>query len=138
MVGTLIFRKTHSKIVDYLYRGSPLFPFRTEQRKFPLIKYHLLNFPVSSLSSAENNCKWQVPSRWAGLLILEKLLALFPGHPNRFILTNGVQTCLCSLGFYGIFIHYNMTKCVNFTVMLIINVYLTEIPHKYALQTYFL
>ena len=130
MVDTIIFWKTHSKIVDYLYRGSPLFPFRTEQRKFHLIKYHLLNFSVSSLSSAENNCKWQVPFRWAGLLIFEKLLSLFIGHPNRFILTNGVQTCLCNLGFYGIFIH--------FTVMLIINVYLTEIPHKYALQTYFL
>ena len=42
------------------FRGTPLFPFGTERRKFP---YHLLNFPVSSLSSAKNNygksmCKW--------------------------------------------------------------------------------
>ena len=42
------------------FRGTPLFPFGTERRKFP---YHLLNFPVSRLSSAENNygkskCKW--------------------------------------------------------------------------------
>ena len=35
--------------------GSSLFPFRTEQWKFP---YHLLNLPLSSLSAAENNCKW--------------------------------------------------------------------------------
>ena len=34
--------------------------------------------------------------------------------------------------------HYNMTKCITFTAMLIINVYLTEIPQKYALRTYFL
>jgi len=34
------------------FRGCPLFPYGTEQRKFP---YHLVNFPVSSLSSAENN-----------------------------------------------------------------------------------
>ena len=31
----------------------------------------------------------------------------------------------------------HMTKCITFTVMLIINVYLTEIPHMYALRTYF-
>ena len=30
-----------------------------------------------------------------------------------------------------------MTKCITFPVVLIINVYLTEIPHKYALRTYF-
>ena len=35
--------------------GSPLFPFRTEQWKFP---DHLLNLPLSSLSYDENNCKW--------------------------------------------------------------------------------
>ena len=33
--------------------------------------------------------------------------------------------------------HYNMTS-ITFTVTLAINVYLTEIPHKYALRTYFL
>ena len=32
-------------------RGSPLFLFGTEPRRFP---YHLLHFSVSSLSSAEN------------------------------------------------------------------------------------
>ena len=57
--GKVIFRKFHSEIVEYL-RGTPLFPFRTERQKFP---YHLQNFPVSSLSSAEknegkSNCKW--------------------------------------------------------------------------------
>ena len=41
-------------------RSSPLFLFGTERRQLP---YHLLNFPVSSLSSADNNngkanCKW--------------------------------------------------------------------------------
>ena len=73
------------------FRGTPLFPFGTERRKFP---YHLLNFPVSSLSSAENNygkskCKWLAPFRSVGLLILEKPLPLFNARPNRFILTNG-------------------------------------------------
>ena len=34
------------------FKGTPLFPFGTERRKCP---YHLINFPVSSLSSAENN-----------------------------------------------------------------------------------
>ena len=38
--GKIIFRKFRS------FRGTPLFPFGTERRKFP---YHLLNFPVSSL-----------------------------------------------------------------------------------------
>ena len=33
--------------------------------------------------------------------------------------------------------HYNMTS-ITFTVTLTINLYLTEIPHKYALRTYFL
>ena len=32
--------------------------------------------------------------------------------------------------------HYNMTS-ITFTVTLTINLYLTEIPHKYALRTYF-
>ena len=32
-----------------------LFLFRSEQQKIPL---YLLNFPLSSLSAAENNCKW--------------------------------------------------------------------------------
>ena len=36
------------------FRGTPLFPFGTERRKFP---YHLLNFPVSSLSSAEKQLR---------------------------------------------------------------------------------
>jgi len=36
------------------FKGTPLFPFGTERRKF---SYHLVNFPVSSLSSAENNNK---------------------------------------------------------------------------------
>ena len=51
-------------------RGSPF--FRSEWRKFP---HHLLNFPVFSLSSAENNygnCRWQAPFRSVGLQILEK------------------------------------------------------------------
>ena len=30
-----------------------------------------------------------------------------------------------------------MTKCITFTEMLIIDVYLTEITHKYALRTFF-
>ena len=34
------------------FRGTPLFPFRTERQKCP---YNLLNFPVSSLLSAESN-----------------------------------------------------------------------------------
>ena len=33
---------------------------------------------------------------------------------------------------------YNMTKYITFTVKLPINEYLIEIPHKYALRTYFL
>ena len=42
------------------FKGTPLFPFGLERLKFT---YHLRNFPVSSLSSAENNnrklnCKW--------------------------------------------------------------------------------
>ena len=71
--------------------GSPLFLFGTEWQKFP---YHLLNFSVSSLSSAENNygksnCKWQAPFLSVGLLISEKPLPVFNRHPHRFILTNG-------------------------------------------------
>ena len=65
--------------------------FRSERQKFP---YHLLNFSVSSLSSAENNygksnCKWQAPFLSVGLLISEKPLPVFNRHPHRFILTNG-------------------------------------------------
>ena len=33
--------------------------------------------------------------------------------------------------------HYDMTKCITFIIKLFIDVYLTEIPHKYALLTYF-
>ena len=85
--GKVIFRKFRSEIVEYLRRYSS---FGTERRKFP---YHLVNFPVSSLSSAGNNheksnCKWLASSRLGGLLILEKSLPLLNGHPNRFILTN--------------------------------------------------
>ena len=58
--GKVIFRKFRSEIVEYLQRYSSFSRLGTERRKFP---YHLLNFPVSSLSSAENNygkskCKW--------------------------------------------------------------------------------
>ena len=51
--GKVIFRKFCSEIVEYLQMYSS-FSVRngTERRKFP---YHLLSFPVSSLSSAENN-----------------------------------------------------------------------------------
>ena len=49
--GKVIFQKFRSEIVEYLQRYSS-FPFGMEWWKFP---YHLLNFPVSSLSSAENN-----------------------------------------------------------------------------------
>ena len=71
-------------------RGTPLFPFGTERRKFP---NHFLNFPVCSLSSADNNCgksnwKWKASSRSVGLLFLGKLLPLFMARPNRFILTS--------------------------------------------------
>ena len=60
------------------------------RRKF---LYYLVNFPVSSPSSAEHNyeksnCKWWAPSRSVGLLTLEKPLPLYNGNPNRFILTN--------------------------------------------------
>ena len=48
--GKVIFRKFRSEIVKYLQMYF-FFPFGTERRKFP---YHLVNFPVSSLSSAEN------------------------------------------------------------------------------------
>ena len=72
------------------FRGRPLFPLRTERRKFP---NHFLNFLVCSLSSADNNCgksnwKWKASSRSVGLLFLGKLLPLFMARPNRFILTS--------------------------------------------------
>ena len=58
--GTVIFWKIRSEIIDYL-QTYPLFPFGTERRKFT---HHLINFSVSSLSSAVNNygksnCKLQ-------------------------------------------------------------------------------
>ena len=63
--------------------GNCWLPLGTERRK---CSHHLVNFPVSSLSSAENNyeksnCKWQAPFRLVGLLI-------WNSHLNRFILTN--------------------------------------------------
>ena len=51
-------------------RYSSFFPFGTERRKF---RYHLLNFPVSSLSSVENNygkstCKWYLKRHFVRLV----------------------------------------------------------------------
>lgn len=46
-----IFRKIWSEVVT-ISRGSPLSPLGMERRKFP---YHLLNFPVSSLSSVRES-----------------------------------------------------------------------------------
>jgi len=66
--------------------------------------------------------------------MLEKLLPFFSGHPNRFIFSSAAWDSTESL--FDIY-HYNMAKCITFAVMLIINVYLTEIPHKHALRTYF-
>ena len=48
-------------------RGSPLFPFVTERWKFPC---HLVNFLVSSLSSAETNLLavcllWKIPNHYS-------------------------------------------------------------------------
>ena len=57
--GKVIFRKLRSEIWN-TFRDTPVFPFRTERRKFP---YHLLNFPVSSLPSAENNY-WKSKRKW--------------------------------------------------------------------------
>jgi len=67
--------------VEYLRNG-------TTEISLPFSK-----FSCSSLSSAENNneksdYKWKALSRLVGLLILEKPLPFFNGHPNRFILTN--------------------------------------------------
>ena len=89
--GKVIFREYPVRKLNGTSRGTPLFPLGTEQRKFP---YHLLNFPVSSLLSAENNygksnCKWYAPFRSVGLLILEKPLPLFNARPSQFILKNG-------------------------------------------------
>ena len=88
--GKVIFQKFHSEIVEYLQRYSS-FSIGTEWRKFP---YHLQNFPIFSLSSAENiegksNCKWSAPFRSVGLVILENPLPLINACPNRIILTNG-------------------------------------------------
>ena len=57
--GKVIFQKFRSEIVEYLQRYSSFFVRNGTAE----ISYHLLNFPVSSLSSAENNygkskCKW--------------------------------------------------------------------------------
>ena len=57
--GKVISRNSVQKLWS-TFIGAPLFPFGMERRKFP---YHLLNFPVSNLSSAESNyeksnCKW--------------------------------------------------------------------------------
>ena len=57
--GKVIFRKFRSEIVEYLQRYSS-FSVRNGTAD---ISFHLLNFLVSSLSSAENNyrkskCKW--------------------------------------------------------------------------------
>ena len=57
--GKVIFQKFQLEIWS-TFRVTPVFPFGLEWQKFP---YHLLNFPVSSHSSAENNygksnCKW--------------------------------------------------------------------------------
>ena len=87
----------------YTSRGSTIFHFWTRRRKFP---YNLLNFAVSSLSSADNsgNRSANKPNskshliRW-GLLILGKPLPLLIGRPNRFILTNDKHPLLFHLTF---------------------------------------
>ena len=58
-IAPVIFRKFRLEIVEYLQRYSS-FSVRNGTAEIP---YHLLNFPVSSLSSAENSygkskCKW--------------------------------------------------------------------------------
>ena len=49
--GKVIFRNSLPKLWS-TFRDTPVFPFGTKRRKIPC---HLLKFPVSSLSSVENN-----------------------------------------------------------------------------------
>ena len=73
-------------------RGSPLFPFGTERRKFP---YHLHNFPVpvshqrKTITGNRISNGKRHRSSSVGFLTLENPLRLYNVHPTRFLPTNG-------------------------------------------------